>query len=49
MKDLGSTWEVHMILDILSTVEERGIHGVAVKCVDIVRNIGGEGAFLDRY
>ncbi len=27
--------------------EGSGIPGVAVKCVDIRRNIGGEGDFLD--
>ena len=30
-------------------VEESGIPGVAVKCVDIGRNISGEGGFLDQY
>ena len=32
-----------------STGEESGILGVAVKCVDIKKNTGGEGDFLDRY
>ncbi len=27
-------------------IEESGIPGVAVKCVDIGRNISGEGGFL---
>ena len=31
----------------LSKGEESGIPGVAVKCVDIRRNTGGEGDFLD--
>ncbi len=31
----------------LSAVEESGIHGVAVKCVEIRRNISGEGDFMD--
>jgi hypothetical protein len=31
----------------LSAGEERGIPGVAVKCVDIWRNTGGEGGVLD--
>ena len=35
-----------MILLILSTEEEDGIPGVAVKCVDIRRNTRGEGGFL---
>jgi hypothetical protein len=30
-------------------LEESGIPGVAVKCVDIGRNISGEGDFLDQY
>ncbi len=34
---------------VLSTGEESGIPGVAVTCVDIWKNIGGEGGFLDRY
>ncbi len=32
----------------LSAVEESGIPSVAVECVDIRRNISGEGDFLDR-
>jgi hypothetical protein len=35
-----------MILLILSTEEEDGIPGVAVKCVDIRKNTGGEGGLL---
>ena len=38
-----------MILLILSTEEEDGIPGVAVKCVEIGRNTSGEGVSLDRY
>ena len=49
MKALGSTQEEHLKQQDLSTVEERGIPGVEVKFVDIRRNTGGEGAFLDRY
>ena len=30
-------------------VEESGIPGVVVKCVDIGRNTSGEGDFLDRF
>ncbi len=30
-------------------LEESGIPGVAVKCVDIWRNISGEGGFLEQY
>ena len=38
-----------MILPILSAEEEGGIPGVAVKCVDIRKNTGGEGGLLARY
>ncbi len=31
----------------LSAIEESGIASVAVECVDIRRNIGSEGDFLD--
>ena len=31
----------------LSVVEESGIQCVAVECVDILKNISGEGGFLD--
>ena len=34
-------------LEILRAREDSRIPGVAVKCVDIRRNTGGEGDFLD--
>ncbi len=43
----GSTVELHLKLQGSSTGGERGIHGVAVKCVDIMKNTGGESASLD--
>ena len=46
VKYLGSTKELHSKLTGLSVREENGIHGVTVKCVDIVRNTSGEGDFL---
>jgi hypothetical protein len=49
VKAPGLTWELHSILGIWSMVEESGISGVAVKCVDIGKNISGEGDFLDQY
>ena len=49
MKAPGLTREVQLILRELSSGEEDGIPGVAVKCVDIGRNTGGEGGSLDRY
>ncbi len=48
MKAPGSTWELHLILLGSSLVEGGGIPGVAVKCVDIWRNISGEGDPLDQ-
>ena len=49
VKALGLTEELPMILPGLSTGEGGGIPGVAVKCVDIRKNICGEGDPLDRY
>ena len=47
MKSLGSTEELQLKLSFLSVGEESGIPSVAVECVDIRRNTGGEGDFLD--
>ena len=47
VKSLGSTEELQLKLIFLSAGEESGIPSVAVKCVDIRKNIGGEGDFLD--
>ncbi len=47
VKALGSTGEVHLILGNLSIVEDSRTPGVAVKCVEIWRNTGGEGGPLD--
>ena len=46
MKSVGLTHELHLKLLFLSIGEESGIPSVAVKCVDIRRNTGGEGGFL---
>ena len=48
VKSLGLTEELQLKLLFLSVGEESGIPSVAVKCVDIRRNTGGEGDFLDR-
>ena len=45
----GSTIELHLKLFFLRMGEVNGIPGVAVKCVDIGRNTGGEGGLLDHY
>ena len=47
VKCLGLTEELQLKLSILSTGGESGIPSVAVKCVDIRKNTGGEGGFLD--
>ncbi len=49
VKARGLTSEVHLKLKDLSMGEGSGIPGVAVKCVDIRRNTGGEGDSLDQY
>ncbi len=46
VKSLGSTWGGQIRLTDLSTGEGSGISGVAVKCVEIGRNTGGEGGYL---
>ena len=42
----SSTVEVPLILESLSTDEVGGIDGVAVKCIDIVKNTDSEGSLL---
>ena len=44
---MGLTYELRPKLFPLSVGEVSGIPGVAVKCVDIGRNTGGEGGLLD--
>jgi hypothetical protein len=46
LKTHGSPGGMRPILPYLSEGEGSGIPGVAVKCVDIRRNICGEGGFL---
>ena len=48
VKYCGSTAELLLILGVLSAEEGSGIHGVAVKCVDIMKNTGSEGGLLVR-
>ncbi len=47
VKSRGPTPELRPKLPDLSAGGERRIHGVAVKCVDIMKNTGGEGASLE--
>ncbi len=49
VKSRFSTAELRSKLQDLSTGEESGILGVAVECVDIKKNAGGEGGFLECY
>ena len=49
VKSKGLTLKLHLKLMFLSGVEASGIPGVAVKCVDIRRNTGGEGGLLGFY
>ena len=46
VKTVGSTYRLHSKLFFLSSAEVGGIPGVAVECVDIGRNISGEGDLL---
>ena len=47
VKITGLTRKLRLKLSFLRVGEVNGIPGVAVKCVDIGRNIGGEGGLLD--
>ena len=47
VKTMGSTHSLHLKLLFLRVGEVTGIPSVAVKCVDIRRNTGGEGGLLD--
>ena len=44
---MGLTHSLHLKLMVLRVGEVNRIPGVAVKCVDIGRNTGGEGDLLD--
>ena len=48
VKSCSLTAEWPSKLEVLSTEEGNGIHGVAVKCVDIMKNTGSEGGLLVR-
>ena len=47
VKYFGSTGEVPLKLVVLSTDEVGGIYGVAVKCIDTIKNTDSEGSLLD--
>jgi uncharacterized integral membrane protein len=46
VKACGLTAEGPLILVILSAVEVGGIYGVAVKCIDTIKNTYSEGSLL---
>ena len=41
----GSTVGLQLILEVLSAHRDTGIHGVAVKCSDIMKNSDREGRY----
>ena len=47
VKASSSTVELPLILADLSTDEVGGIYGVAVKCIDTIKNTDSEGSLLD--
>ncbi len=49
VKSLGSTEELRPILSGLKETEVSGTDGGAVKCVDIIRNTGGESGSLGLF
>ena len=49
VKSLGSTEELRPKLPYLRKIEVSGTYGGAVKCVDILRNTGGEGGSLGLF
>ena len=46
VKSCSLTVELPLILEILSILEVGGIYGVAVKCIDTIRNTDSEGIVL---
>ena len=47
VKYYSLTMMLPLILVVLSNVEVSGIYNVAVKCIDIIKNIDCEGSLLD--
>ena len=46
VKACSSTVEMPLILEGLSMLEVGGIYGVAVKCIDTIKNTDSEGSLL---
>jgi hypothetical protein len=49
VKSLSSTGELHSKLPCSRETEVSGTQGGAVKCVDILRNTGGESGLLGLF
>ena len=49
VKYTSSTGEVPLILTGLSVVKVGGIDGVAVKCIDTIKNTDCEGSLLGKH
>jgi len=49
VKSHGSTVELRLKLLGLREIEVSGTDGGAVKCIDIIRNTGGEGGLLGLF
>ncbi len=47
VKSFRSTGELPLILTYLSMDEVGGIYGVAVKCIDTIKNTDSEDSLLD--
>ena len=47
VKACSLTVELPLILEALSILEVGGIYGVAVKCIDTIKNTDSEGSLLD--
>ena len=49
VKSYGSTVELPLILEGLSSLKVGGIYDVAVKCIDIIKNTNSVGSLLECY
>ena len=47
VKSCSLTVELPLILEILSVLEVGGIYGVAVKCIDTIKNTYSVGSLLE--
>ena len=47
VKSCSLTVELPLILEVLSILEVGGIYGVAVKCIDTIKNTDSVGSLLE--